>query len=261
MIERGSKGFNSSVPSIARVYDYWLGGGDNYAADRQLADELTQTLPSLPIAARANREFLRRAVTYLAEQGIDQFLDIGAGLPTAGNVHEIAQGIIPGARTVYVDNDPHVFVHGDALLADGCTTEMVLADLLQPQAILGHPTVRKMIDSGRPVALLLVAVLHFIPEPYGIVTELRGALPAGSYLVISHAEARPEDPAYAKAARRYARQAAAMALRRREDIGAFFRETELLEPGLVPVTAWRPHLVPATPKDVPVLGGVGRKPT
>ena len=184
-----SFGIDTTVPSTARMYDYWLGGHDNFAADRAAALKVSEAAPEAQLMAVENRRFLRRAVRYLAaEAGIAQFLDIGTGLPTQGNVHQVAQDINPAARVVYVDNDPMVLAHSRALKTGG-NTVVIEADLRDPRAILDQPGTRKLIDFSQPLAVLLVAVLHFISDdedPHAIVAAIRDALPPGSYLVLSH---------------------------------------------------------------------------
>ncbi|MDQ1250657.1 MAG: hypothetical protein QG597_5036, partial [Actinomycetota bacterium] len=181
---------DTSKPHPARMYDYWLGGKDNFAADRVAGDAVTRVAPFVRDAARGNRAFLARAVTFLAARGVDQFLDIGAGLPAAGNVHEVAQRVNPAVRVVYVDNDPVVLCHAQAILATDDRTIAVGGDLRDPGEILTCPQVRAHLDFTRPIAVLLVAVLHFVPDdedPRGILASLHDALPRGSYLVLSHA--------------------------------------------------------------------------
>ncbi len=189
-------------PNAARIYDYLLGGAQNFTADRAAAEHVLDNYPDAALAARANRAFLRRAVAYLADQGIAQFLDIGSGLPTVGNVHEVARQVNPRARIVYVDNDPVAVRYSRELLAEeGAGARgvgVIEADLRDPATILGHPTTRRLLDLRRPIGLLLVAVLHFIPdddEALGAVRDLTAALPAGSYMVISHGTywTRPHD--------------------------------------------------------------------
>ena len=174
-------GVDAKAPNVARVYDAFLGGKDNFAADRQVVEFALRVTPNAPAAARANRAFLRRTVQYLvAEAGITQILDIGSGLPAPGNVHEVARGINPSVRTVYVDNDPVVYTHGQALLADARTTEVIAGDVRRPTEIVDHPIVRQFIDFRQPVGLLLLAVLHHISDdedPSGVVAALRGAMP------------------------------------------------------------------------------------
>jgi hypothetical protein len=182
---------DTSRPHTARMYDFYLNGKDNYAADRNAAREVLRVAPEIRDTALANRAFLGRAVRYLVrDAGIRQIIDIGTGIPAAGNVHEVAQQAAPDVRVAYVDNDPIVHVHADALLTGTGITSIVLADLRDPEAILGHPQIRELIDFTDPVALLLIAILHFITDeegPAGIVATLRDALAPGSYLALSHA--------------------------------------------------------------------------
>jgi hypothetical protein len=180
---------NTGVPNPARIYDYFLGGKDNFPADREVADQVLAIAPVARDVVEDNRAFLRRVVRHLAgEAGVRQFIDLGSGLPTQGNVHEIAQEVAPDARVLYVDNDAMVVTHSRALLA-GDNTVAIQADLREPEAIVGHPEVRELIDFEQPIALLLMAILHFIPDdedPYGIVARFRDAMAAGSYLAVSH---------------------------------------------------------------------------
>jgi SAM-dependent methyltransferase len=255
---------NTGVAHPARIYDYYLGGKDNFRADREAAELALAATPSVREMAIQNRAFLRRAVRFLAGQArIRQYLDIGTGLPTQGNVHEIAQATSPEARVVYVDNDPIVLAHSRALL-DAPNTTAVLGDLREPGEILEDPAVTKLIDFDRPVAILLVAVLHFIKDaedPGGITAQLRRSMAPGSHLVISHgttdvAQAQPE--VADKVLRAYQRSAVPVTLRPRQEIGAFFGDFELLDPGLEQVQMWRPDgPVPAVSGGI--LGGVGRK--
>ncbi|MCM4082222.1 SAM-dependent methyltransferase [Paractinoplanes hotanensis] len=261
---------DTSTPHPARRYNYWLGGKDNFAADRDSGDRVAKVFPSIVEAARENRRFLQRAVRFLAgECGIDQFLDIGAGLPSVDNTHEVAQRINPAARIVYVDNDPMVLAHGRALLfsAPQGRTAMVPADLRQPAAILANPALRETLDLGRPVGLLLVAVLHFLDdadEPHRIVGELLGALPAGSWLVVSHVS---QDLLTAEIAalsdQVISESEVPTFLRTGEQISGFFSGLDLAEPGLVPVHRWRPDAPAdalAADTDIGVYGGVAVKP-
>src|SRR6201999_836253 len=192
-------GVDARSANIARVYNAFLGGKDNFAADRQVVESVVRVVPEAPVIARANRAFLRRAVRYLVgEAGITQLLDIGSGLPAAGNVHEIAHEVNPSVRTMYVDNDPVVHVHGQALLADAVTTEVVTADVRRPAEVLEHPDIQRFLDFQQPVGLLLTAVMHHVPDqddPGTIVATLRDALVQGGYLVISSfAHPGPEYP-------------------------------------------------------------------
>ncbi|WIM92511.1 SAM-dependent methyltransferase [Actinoplanes oblitus] len=262
---------NTGRPHPARVYDYLLGGKDNFAADREAAERGLKANPDSRIPPRENRLFLRRAVRFLAERGIDQFLDIGTGIPSAPNVHHVAQGINPRARIVYVDNDPIVLTHARALLTshpDG-RTDYIDADLREVDTILDAVRRSDTLDLDRPVGLLLIAILHFIGDehdPAGIVQRLLAALPPGSYLALSHltGDFRPE--AWAQVAEIYRKQGVTMRVRSRAGIERFFTGLELVEPGLQVVPAWRPDLGEPTglpdPSDaqVSVYGAVARKP-
>ncbi|MEU8713089.1 SAM-dependent methyltransferase [Streptomyces sp. NPDC048663] len=236
---------DTSKPHPARIYDYLLGGKDNYEVDRQAGDQLAAVAPEVWISVRANRGFLQRAVRHVIDSGVRQILDVGTGLPTSPNVHEIAQEAEADVRVAYVDNDPIVKAHADALLNRAGTTSIVLADLRDPKSVVEHPEVRRIIDFDQPVALFLVAILHFIrdaEEPERIVATLRDALPAGSFLVLSHAT---DDYAERSAAQAiYNNATASMNLRPRARIERFFEGFELVEPGLVQVPFWRPDGTP-----------------
>jgi hypothetical protein len=261
--------FDTSRPHPARMYDCFLGGKDHFAADREAVDRVLAAFPSMRTAARENRAFLGRAVRYLAEQaGIRQFLDIGTGLPTASNVHEAAQGVAPSCRVVYVDNDPLVLAHARALLASGPEgrTAYIHADLRDPQAILDHPVTRDVLDFTRPVALMLVAILHFITDedkPADIVATLLGGLPPGSYLVASHGTGEYDPAVGANAMRANRESGIAFQLRDSGDFARLaFTGLELVPPGVVPVSEWRPNedSPRPMPAEVSYYGGVGRKP-
>ena len=259
-----SLGIDTTVPSTARIYDYWLGGHDNFAADRAAALAVSEAAPEAQLMAVENRRFLRRAVRYLAaEAGITQFLDIGTGLPTQGNVHQVAQDINPAARVVYVDNDPMVLAHSRALKTGGNTT-VIEADLRDPRSILDHPGTRKLIDFSQPLAVLLVAVLHFVSDddgPSAIVAAIRDALGPGSYLVLSHVTGDIRSQSAANAAVHYKKVTSGATLRGRDEIHRFFAGLDLIDPGLVQVPHWRPGgPEPADAGKVWILGGVGRKP-
>ncbi|MCX4096752.1 SAM-dependent methyltransferase [Nocardia sp. alder85J] len=267
--EQPPPGIDVSKPHPARRYDYWLGGKDNFEADRVSARLVTEGYPPVQCSAVANRAFLRRVVAYLArDEGVRQYLDIGAGLPTAGNVHEIAQDIAPESRVVYVDNDPIVAIHAKTLLhsSPGGRTAYLQADLRDPAAILADPEVRTVLDSSRPVALMLVAVLHFITDdqrPYDLVRQLCDALAPGSYLVISHATSdhlTAEDLAESEAANQ--RSGIPFRLRSTAEFGRFFDGMELLPPGIGSILSWRPEAWSAHPRPeaVSMLGAVARKP-
>ena len=239
---------DTTVAHPARRYDYWLGGKDNFAADRESGDAIAAAFPTVRTAVIENRRFVRRAVAFLAgHKGIQQYLDIGTGIPTSPNVHEIAQAIAPASRVVYVDNDPIVLAHARALLTSSPegATAYIYADLRDPGKILTDPRLRDTLDFSRPVALMLAAILHFIPDgadPYGIVARLAGALPEGSYLVLSHATndfLTPQEVAEIVAGRYgpfYARSEA--------EFARFFEGFELVPPGIVSVAQWRADAEP-----------------
>lgn len=258
MTSQRSTAYDPNVPNIARMYDALLGGKDNGRVDREAVQEAIQRVPDLPLWARENRKFLHRTVRYLTTQGVRQFVDIGAGLPTLTNTHDIAQDRVPEARVVYVDNDPLVLAHGRAMLATNDTTTVITADLRDPDAIIGHPELKELIDWSRPVAVLLVAILHFIPDgdgPYGAVAKLRSVMAPGSYLVLSHGERSPQTEDAAKV---YDQANAPGVPRTREEIERFFAGLQLVDPGLVPVPRWRRGTQAG--EDIPFLGGVGMKP-
>ena len=250
----------------ARRYDYWLGGKDNFAADRRSGDAVEEVVPTIRLSIIENRRFLQRAVRFLVEAGIGQFLDIGSGMPTDANTHEVAQAITPQSRVVYVDNDPVVVSHARALLRSSPQgrTEYVEADLRAPQDILQSPQLRATLDMGRPVGLLLLAVLHFVPDhddPYGLVAQLAAAMPPGSYLVMSHGTYDPLPPEMiARCEEVNAVIDAPWRPRSREEFARFFDGMELVDPGIVSIGSWRPakwSVVPA-PEDVITYGAVAR---
>ncbi|SOF03167.1 S-adenosyl methyltransferase [Streptomyces sp. OV198] len=252
---------DTSRPHPARIYNYLLGGTANYEVDQQAGDRLASAAPEVRIGVRANRAFLQRAVRYVVSSGVRQILDVGTGLPTAPNVHETAQEVAPDVRVAYVDNDPIVKAHGDALLSRSGATSIVLADLRDPGAIIDHPHVRRVIDFDEPVALLLVAILHFITEaekPDQAVAALRDALPVGSFLVLSHATGDFADRSEAQSV--YNSATATMNLRTHAEVERFFDGFELVEPGLAQVPFWRPDTPPpARSGEIGFYGGVARK--
>ena len=261
--------FDIKVPSDARIYDYWLGGKDNFAVDREAADRLERAVPQLPWLARENRKFLGRAVRFCAHMGITQFIDIGTGLPTMDNTHEVAASVIPKPRVAYLDNDLAVVRHAQALLTVPGTVA-VHGDVTRPEEFLDREEIRRVIDLKRPLAVLMTAVLHYVADeddPYGGVARLREALSPGSYLVISHIEMqpgqRPGDPGNDAAAELGAARLGQTdpPSRTREQIAAFFGDMTLVDPGLTEIWHWRPDAAPdATPGDVlTLLGGVARK--
>ncbi|GIF01622.1 SAM-dependent methyltransferase [Paractinoplanes rishiriensis] len=260
---------NPDIPNVARIWDYQLGGKDNYQADRDAAEQLNKMClevgaPDGRMVAGENRAFLQRAVHHLATQAhIDQFLDLGSGLPTRHNVHEVAQQANPHARTVYVDYDPLVLAYGRALLADGRTT-VITGDVREPETILHNKELRGLLDLQRPVAVLLVAMLHLIPddgEAEAIVARIREALPPGSYLVLTHttSEHRPEAAVALAAEFERLKVTTPLVPRTFHQIRRFFDGFDLLEPGLVSPPRWRPH-TPVAPKDDSrwMYAGVGR---
>jgi SAM-dependent methyltransferase len=261
-------GVDPNVPSVARMYDYFLGGKDNFEADREAAKKLIALVPNLPEFARANREFLGRVVRFLAEDGIDQFIDVGAGLPTQQNVHQVAQAVAPQARVVYVDNDPIVLAHGRALLADDPGAVVVRGDINDPEAILGDPDLRAHLDLSRPVAVLMLSVLNVVPDDAraeAIVAAFRTAMAPGSYLVVSHGYTGEVGSATDREVREVYRGSSAGSSKPRDhaQIGAYFDGLELLEPGIVPVAAWRPEREPEAEIDLSrpnILAAVGRVP-
>jgi len=265
----GSTEIDTSVSHPARRYDYWLGGKDNFAADRAAGDAVAAMFPTVRTAIRENRRFLGRAVRFLAEAGIEQYLDIGTGIPSADNTHEVAQRIAPASRIVYVDNDPIVLAHARALLtsagAEGATA-YIHADLRRPAEILAHPTVAETLDLRRPVALVLVAVVHFLTDddgPHEIVAELLDALPSGSYLALSHATHDHVPPQSLAQARENGIRAAEVWTRGRDECVRFFDGLDLVPPGVVSTAQWRADGEPfprPSVEDVATHAAVGRKP-
>jgi hypothetical protein len=246
------------------VYDYWLGGTHNFLADQDAGRAVLAVDANVGAIARANRAFLGRAVRFLAASGIRQFLDIGSGIPTQGNVHEIAQQAAPGSRVVYVDTDPIAVAHSEAILAANQHATIINADLREPEKILAHPGTRSMIDFARPTGLLLSAVLHFIgdaDDPWRIQAKLRKAVAPGSYIVVSHATDEGNTAAAQVTAAVYKRSIpAAGRFRSRPEILRFFDGFDLVDPGLVNVPLWRPDSaddMPADPGSIWFLGGVG----
>ncbi|MDH6627773.1 SAM-dependent methyltransferase [Streptomyces sp. LBL] len=255
-----------SVPSVSRIYDHYLGGSHNFEVDREAARRAMEFLPGLPRIAQANRAFMRRAVRFAVDEGITQFLDIGSGIPTFGNVHEVAQSARPGARVVYVDHDPVAVAHSEAVLVGNADAGVVPADLRKPREILSSPAVQGLIDLNRPVALLLVAILHFVDDaddPYSALAELRDALAPGSLLLLTHAsyEGIPLPPQRAEGAVDvYKDIRHPLIMRSRDEIARFFEGYDMVEPGLVPMPNWRPDTAPEDEDPYAFSGfaGVGR---
>ncbi|MET9858993.1 SAM-dependent methyltransferase [Streptomyces smyrnaeus] len=236
---------DTTRPHPARMYDYYLGGKDNYEADRDAAERVLTALPDLAITARSNRDFMHRAVRTVVGSGIRQIIDIGTGIPTSPNTHEVAREVHPDVRVAYVDNDPIVSTYAGAKLTNSGNAGFVLADLHDPAGILDHPVTKELIDFDEPVALMLLAVLHFVTDAEGaadIVRTLTERLPAGSHLILSHATADFDDSdGFGKVEKVYNEESTSNAQwRTGEEISVFFEGFELLEPGLVQLPLWRP---------------------
>ncbi|MFD8012155.1 SAM-dependent methyltransferase [Streptomyces sp. NPDC058955] len=260
-------GIDISVPSVSRMYDFYLGGSHNFEVDREAARKAMEFMPGLPKIMQANRAFMRRAVRFAVDNDVTQFLDIGSGIPTFGNVHEVARAADPAARVVYVDHDPVAVAHSRAVLEGVDGVAVVPADLRKPADILRSPEVAALLDLDRPVALLLVAVLHFLEDddhPEDAVAELLDALAPGSLLVVTHAsyEGIPVDEERAGGTVEvYRTTRSPLVMRSREEIARFFEGTELVDPGLVAMPLWRPDS-PAEEEDPYAFSGfagVGRK--
>lgn len=257
------RGIDQDTPNVARVYDAYLGGSHNFAVDRELARQAIELWPDLPRIMRANRAFLRRAVQFLAEEGVTRFLDVGSGIPTFGAVHEVARQIRPGARVVYVDIDPVATAHSRQILAGDPLSAVVEADMRDPETLLGRPAVARLLAPGEPVAVLLVAVLHFVTDaedPARIVRVLRDALPPGSALVLSHASLEGPQDRTGPHQELYARTPTPLTMRSRDAITALFDGFELVDPGVVFFPEWRPdgsEAVEPHPERMTGLAGVG----
>jgi SAM-dependent methyltransferase len=270
-MDNATRGTTQKPATAARMYDYFLGGIHNFPADREAATKVIAQFPFMPAVARANRAFLRRSVRFLLDAGVRQFLDLGSGIPTEGNVHEIAQQIAPDSRVVYVDIDPVAVAESLEILDGNDLATAIRADLRAPKAILEHPAVRRLLDFGQPIGLLMAAVLHFAdeePQVYNVVEELVTALAPGSYLVVSHVAAESFNPRSEQtkaAVEVYEKRTTTSARPRdRAEIERFFTGLEVLEPGVVWLHEWRPDADDPTevPADLSQGGewvGVGRK--
>ncbi|MFG2007196.1 SAM-dependent methyltransferase [Spirillospora sp. NPDC048911] len=254
------------TPNVARMYDYLLGGKDNYATDRAAVDEVVRHAPDTPFMARENRAFLGRAVRFLAESGVRQFVDIGSGLPTQGNVHEIAHHIAPDSRVLYVDVDPIVLAHGRAILASTPGVAVIQGDARRVEDILTDPEATALIDFDQPIAVLMLAVLHFIgddDDPPGIAARLRDAMAPGSYLTVSHVTADFDaDRRVREAGAVYEKATSQITLRSRAEVMRMFEGFELVEPGLSTLSLWRPLPGTTPPPGAETqwcYAGVGRK--
>ncbi|RRO20706.1 hypothetical protein EIL87_02270 [Saccharopolyspora rhizosphaerae] len=250
-----SDGVDLSAPNVARMYDYYLGGAANFAIDRDTADEVLAITPEAGRAARANRDFLGRTVAYLCEQGVDQFLDLGSGIPTVGNVHEIAHRHNPEARVLYVDHDAVAVLHARSLLGAEPRAEITRADIRDPGAVLSSPEVAELLDFSRPVAVLAVAVLHFLPDadrPAEVLRAYTDRCAPGSYLAISHvAGVGMTDAQVARGRELYNTTPTPVIVRDRDEIAGLVEAYSLVEPGLVPINHW-PVVTPEAP-----AGGYG----
>jgi hypothetical protein len=254
---------DTGIPQSARVYDYLLGGKDNFEADRAVGDLLIRQAPSLPMVVKANRTFLVRAVTQLVrDEGIRQFLDIGTGIPTANNVHEVAQSIEPGARILYVDNDPIVLAHARAAMQSGSAgrTAFIQADVRDVDSILNHDTLATVLDRQQPIALMLLGITHHLRDderPYELVARLVDWLPPGSYLALSAPSSDGNSDVHG-AAMSAEQSGITYVARSREEIGRFFEGLELLEPGIVPIPEDQPE-TPPNRDDIYGWAGIARK--
>jgi hypothetical protein len=260
---------NLDRPSVARVYDYYLGGSHNFAADRAFAEQVLQHMPELTVVSRSNRAFLRRAVRYLCQAGIRQFIDLGSGIPTVGNVHEVAHAVDESIRVAYVDNDPVAVAHSRAILADTPNTIVVNADLRKPADVLADASLRKLITFTEPIAVLLVSVLHFLSddeEPANIVAGYLAPTVPGSYVVISSAGRDHEfNEREDRVLEAYRRSPNPVYIRTRDEIEVYFDGLALVEPGLVPPDQWRPEagdedlILAASEGRARMYAAVGRK--
>jgi SAM-dependent methyltransferase len=250
-------------PSPARIYDFWLGGSQNFAADRLVGQRAIDAVPGLQAGVRANRAFLGRVVHHLAEQGVSQFLDLGSGVPTIGNVHEAARYVNPTARVVYVDIDPVAIAHARALLADIAGVEAILADLRRPEKVLTHPLVRDTLDLTAPIGILMNAVMHFIPDaehPDEIVRAYTGPAAPGSFIAISHGTENPGQRREVETLVNDYQQSTGVSLisRDAEQIGAWLTGLDIQPPGIVTIDQWHPDT--DDPHFVPIYGVLARKP-
>lgn len=259
------EGIDLDRPSASRVYDYFVGGMHNFEIDRQLARQIAAFTPNVAETMRANRDLLRRCVRFLVDAGITQFLDIGSGIPTVGNVHEVAQERASSARVVYVDIDPVAVAHSRAILDGDPRTVVVEADISQPDVILADAQVAKLIDFDQPVAVLLLGVLHFVADdadPLGCVTALRDAVGPGSFLAITHATSDGQPAEVLEAQKLSGRTSTEIVLRSKDEIAGYFDGWSLVEPGLVHLPLWRPddpHDIDTAPEQSGAYGGVARK--
>jgi hypothetical protein len=257
--------FKSDAPHSARIYDYWLGGKDNFAVDREVGEAMIAAIPGMRYMAGENRKFVHRVVRHLAGAGVRQFLDIGTGIPTEPNLHQVAQQVNPQARVVYVDNDPLVLVHARALMlsTDQGRCEYLAADLRESQSILDSPVVKDTLDLTEPIGLTLIAVLMLLADaedPWARVAELRDAAPSGSFLAITHPTADFNAAEVDAAVAAATGAGMTLVVRNRQQVARFFGDWELVEPGLVPVSAWQPDGPVDEPQAAYYWAGLARKP-
>jgi hypothetical protein len=259
------QGVDMTVPNAARVYDYWLDGAHNFAIDRAMADNIQKVMPAVRDVARIQRAFLRRVVLFLADSGIRQFLDIGSGIPTVGNVHEIAQRVDPECRVVYVDKDPVAVAHSELILTGNDRTATIQANLRDVEGILDHPETRRLLDFDQPLGLLMLSLLHFVPDswdPVGLLARYGERLAPGSYLALSHTTGDGNPAGLAEAAQFYRNTPEPLYLRSHEEVLRLFTGFELVEPGLVGSALWRPSgpgdLSDSAEMNTIIYGGVGR---
>ncbi|MGH3887180.1 MAG: SAM-dependent methyltransferase [Pseudonocardiaceae bacterium] len=255
------------VPNAARVYDYWLDGSHNFAADRLLADQVQQVMPGIRDVVRIQRSFLRRAVLFMVDSGIRPFLDIGSGIPTVGNVHEIAQKADPECRIVYVDRESVAVAHSELLLKGNDRAAAIQANLLDVEDVLGHPQTKRLLNLDQPIGLLMLMLLHFVPDardPVGILARYRDRLTTGSHLALSHGTVDSNPVAGTATVQLYQNTPEPLYPRSYEEVLRLFTGFELLEPGLVGSALWRPSgpgdTSDSAEANLAVYGGVGRKP-
>lgn len=259
------EGIDLDRPSASRVYDYFVGGMHNFEIDRELARQIEAFTPNIAETMRANRDLLRRCVRFLVDEGITQFLDLGSGIPTVGNVHEVAQARNPAARVVYVDIDPVAVAHSIAILADNPNATVVQADVADPGSILSDPVVAELIDFSQPVAVLLLGVLHFVPDeadPAGAVARLLEKCVPGSYVAITHATSDGQPTEVLEGQKLSGRTSTEITLRPKDEIATYFHDWKLVEPGLVHLPLWRPENqadVGEHPEMSGAYGGLARK--